>query len=387
MFTMKEIPHRVFAAFVRGENDAAVAKTIQEATKENPAYKLLIDLVEQTNYGTLPQWDGNQLDGIMSHAHLENIMTAVLDGSVTGKDRFAFLQQLVLSPHFYQRCLSKITQMESQLFLDQDRAQIEQLALRPQPTSELLRAVEKHGNTRLGIADQSAKPGRLAQQESFWDKLMELFAFDSPVLRPAFYAAPALAILLVAGLWVSSNWVADAGIYDQQVPYSLAEGVVFDWQQPMPSGNRTNRGLEDMSELLRSLKTVLLSASRDYQDFQYLKVINDLEKVAPHYAVPLENAVAAMPDQSSDSLTALFRDSRQVVQEFNFFLGLNHLAQSRLDRVFPQTPDVHLDAAEKYFLRAKQLAAAYALETGGRESYWLEKTISYRQQDQTKKRF
>lgn len=387
MFVMKQIPHRVFAAFLRGEQTDEVMREWEDAKQENPAYRFLAGLIEKTPEGSRVEGDSGAVEQMMPHSQMERIMTGILNDSVSREENAAFIQQLMVSPAFYQRCLGKIDQMQSRLYMEQDTAQMAKLDLRMQPVSKLLNVVEKKGNTTVALPKKQRSHGDLSKQVGWWEKLKAAFPDPSPILKPAMYAGPALALLLIAGLWITSMRVTDAGIYDQGVPHQLTSGSVFDWQQPLPSGSRSITGTENVAELSRSLKAVLLSARDNYQNFRYQKVINDLEKIEPHFVTPLENAVAAIPDQSNDSLQTLYRESRQAVQEFHFFLGLNHLAYSRADRVFPEMPEQHLQAAATHFLRARQLAAAYAIETGGRESKWLNRANEYMVKDQARKWF
>jgi len=190
-------------------------------------------------------------------------------------------------------------------------------------------------------------------------------------------AIPAVAILLILLVPLCRQVDIEEhylGLYDNAPPYNIFQSEIWSDRYSVPI-NR-DAGTQNIEAWRNALMTSMLLSAPDYDKRNYGAVINNLQDLQEAFVRKLLEEVETLPSGGSrqDSLSIIV--TRQTIQEYYFYLGVNHLAYSIQSAGNDKIDDRigHVEKAGNLLRLAEDLSLRFDIETGGRESLFLEKT-------------
>lgn len=365
MGTESKVQHPDLVAYLRGKSNPAIDSTIQTLKEYHPVYQHFFALIEDIcQLSPLDFFRPPTID-TLSFNDLEDLLIRLTGGTASPEERQRFIDLLVSSPGFYRRVLIKLSQAIPQPVMEEMPEFAGEFA-RLHSDEELLRAA---GIIKNGTQTPGTEPGRgwLVNIIGFGQNIFDFFRPRRPV-----YAGLATAIAAVILVF--------AGVSMTRVPYGAH------WETPPLDQISSLRGNGSASSLRaenndprRILQLHFNWIDQDVRKEDYAGAVEKLASPGAQTAArSLEEWLENPSRNGSGADPARLAETQGLLQDYYFYRGAAHLGNYRNHKksLLQIADRKELGEAARALSKAEALAAAYSIDTGGRELYYLGLTFA-----------
>jgi hypothetical protein len=355
-----KVPYANLVMYLHGNSTPDIDAAIQKLQKDEPAFKLLFDLINDIQEQNSINFNRPVKRDTLTFEQLESLLENLFAGNANRKEKQLFIDLLLSSPSFYRRLMMKLHQMSPALAVEEIpefAGEFKQL----RSDAELLRDTIFERKT----TDPSVKKRRINSTVDIIRRIIEEIPVPSPRV-----AIPAIAVVLVLAVF-------SIGI--TSVPYDnyWEKPVYVQFSELHSSELRSGGESSETSEILRQynlLKAVFGRAHSSYRNEQYADVIQTFTLPKAQTAVQAietwVNTVGALDSMPGESNVA---EMQRLVEEYYFYLGTSYIGNYRKEKksLFKISDSQHITKAILALSQAQKLADSYRLNTEDRELYYL----------------
>lgn len=360
MGTEIKVQHPDLVAYLRGKSNPAIDSTIQTLKEQHPVYKQFFALIEDIRQSSPLDFFRPPTIDTLSFKDLEDLLIRLSEGTANPQERQQFIDLLLSSPSFYRRVLIKLSQAVPQPVME-EMPEFAGAFERLRSDEELLKAAGIIKN-RIETPGTEPAKGWLASIIEFVQNILDFF-------RPRQPGFVGLATAIAAVL------IVFAGVSMTRVPYGAH------WETPPLEQISSLRGGGSVSSLRsenndprRTLQHLFNWIDEDVRKEDYARVVEKFASPGAQTAArSLEEWLETPPVDGSGVDLLRVIETQKLLQDYYFYGGAAHLGNYRnqkkaLLRIADQR---ELGEAARMLSKAEALASSYAIDTGGREWYYL----------------
>lgn len=345
-----KVPHTNLVMYLRGNSTPVTDAAIQKLQKEETAFRLLFDLIQNIRKQNSVNFNRAVKKDTLTFEQLEILLENLFAGNATGNEKQLFIDLLLSSPSFYRRLMIKLHHMSPALAvgeIPEFSGEFKHL----RSDEELLKAA--------GIISTKKRDEGVDGKETLLEKIKEFFRPRK--LVPAIVFAAILIFFSINITRVPYNNYWEKPAFMQLSEFRGSE---------LRSGGQTS----EISKQYNLLKAVFSRSLTAYRNEQYAGVIQTFTLPQAQTAIQAiemwintREALNSMPNEPEVA------EMQRLVQGYYFYLGASYIGKYRKEKksLFKISDSQHLAEAIQLLSKAEMLADSYLLNTGDREKYYL----------------
>ncbi len=365
-----KLSHNKFVTYLQGESDTQLNSEIKKLCREDPAYNLLFELIDDIRMRAKGEIKPVANTEYLTWAAIEGLLIKLVSGNSEPEEDQLFLGNLIKFSNFYYMLLQELSQIASiEEVADINQLIQEQVTMKSD--EELLEMVNSRKARYADSVESNASTTRA--------KLTNL----PTVINKNFYyiggIAAVVAILFFLYKSVIPSFPGD-GKWDNSPPYNFTQSKSF-----LTQGSADNSGFRsrsnDSAELFEAIQQRMMLSYTAYQACDYKGVIEKVEGWNSHVSELYSQVI----NKDSKNLKLSFIEkSLKLVQEYYFYMGIVYQSYSRSgDLDNESSRDEYLNRAIRFLNEAEHLATKHAIVTDDREKYFLGLAFTFKQDSQS----